>query len=225
MSSLLAQVLYFMQKAKEHNDEDMYYEAQGLAQILKSHLLHYEEVLESEGRLYASFLHLMDLLFVREFLARGLSLQRIRKLLDEVREVTGALHFARRRLFTHGQRPFLQLEADPKRDDDRYLELDSGGQMGIAEFVQLVGKQMDFSATSDWAETWYPPGYGRVVVLDPKVSFGRPAIAGHRITTSALYEAYVAEEENVGTVCDWMSVAAREVQAAVGFEQPLPTAA
>ena len=48
-SSLLAQALYFMHKAKEHNDEDMYYEAQSVAQILKWHLLRYEEVLEKEG--------------------------------------------------------------------------------------------------------------------------------------------------------------------------------
>ena len=172
-----------------------------------------------EGRTYASFLHLMDLLFVREFLARGLSLQRIRKLLDEIRGVTGGLHFANRRLHTHGQRVFLQLQKELS------LELGSGGQIAIPKFVEMIGKQIDFSATSNWAERWYPPGHSRIIVLDPKVSFGSPTIAGHRITTSTVHEAYVAEDRDVGAVCDWMSVAPREVRAAVKFEQSLATAA
>jgi hypothetical protein len=49
MSNLLSQALYFMRKAREHNDEDMFYEARDLAQILQCHLLHYEEILEKEG--------------------------------------------------------------------------------------------------------------------------------------------------------------------------------
>jgi uncharacterized protein (DUF433 family)/DNA-binding transcriptional MerR regulator len=180
---------------------------------------------EYEGRLYASFLHLMDLLFVREFLARGLSLQRIRKLLDEVREVTAAPHFARRRLFARGQSVFLRLEAELEHHSGGYLELGSGGQLAIPKFVEMIGKQIDFSATSNWAERWYPPGHSRIIVLDPKVSFGSPTIAGHRITTSTVHEAYLAEDQDVKAVCDWMIVAPREVRAAVKFEQSLATAA
>lgn len=172
-----------------------------------------------EGRIYASFLHLMDLLFVRELLARGRSLQRIRKLLDEVREVTGGLHFANKKLYTHGQRVFLRL------GEELSLELGSGGQTAIPKFVEMIGKQIDFSATSHWAERWYPPGYGKIIALDPRVCFGSPTIAGHRITTSMVHEAYLAEERDAGAVCDWMSVAPREVKAAVKFEQSLAMAA
>lgn len=178
-----------------------------------------------EGRLYASFLHLMDLLFVREFLARGLSLQRIRRLLGEVREVTGAFHFASQKLFAHGRRVFLQLEPELKRHNAHYLELGSGGQMAIPRFVKEIGEQIDFSATSGWAERWHPPGYHRIVVLDPGVSFGSPTIAGHRITTSTIHEAYLAEDQSIETVCDWMRLAPREVRAAVEFENSLATAA
>jgi len=171
-----------------------------------------------EGRVYASFLHLMDLLFVRELLARGLSLQRIRKLLDEVREVTGGLHFANRKLYTLGQTVFLRFGAEFS------LELGSGGQTAIPKFVTMIGKQIHFSDTSDWAESWYPPGHGRIIILDPRVCFGSPTIAGHRITTSTVYEAYLAEDQDDRAVCDWMSVAPREVRAAVKFEQSLAAA-
>jgi len=49
MSSLLSETLYFMQKAREHADEDMYYGARNMAEVLRGHLLHYEEILEREG--------------------------------------------------------------------------------------------------------------------------------------------------------------------------------
>jgi hypothetical protein len=49
MSSLLADAVLFMQKAKEHNDEDMYYAARSMAQAFQWHLLHYEDILEKEG--------------------------------------------------------------------------------------------------------------------------------------------------------------------------------
>lgn len=177
-----------------------------------------------EGKLYASFLHLMDLLFVREFMRRGISLQRIRGLLDEIRAITGGPHFAMRRLFTHGKRVFLGLKAELGQDAGQFLELATGGQYAVPKFVEQIGDQIKF-APSGWAEKWYPPGYYRIIVLDPEVSFGRPTIAGHRVTTSMVHEAYLAEDNDIKTVCDWMNLAPRQVKASVAFEKALAEAA
>jgi len=49
LSSMLSAVQYFMAKAKEHNDEEMYYEALELAERFQDHLIQYENVLEKEG--------------------------------------------------------------------------------------------------------------------------------------------------------------------------------
>jgi len=49
LSALLSAAKYFMDKAVEHKDEDMYYEALDVAERLKGHLVHYEAVLEKEG--------------------------------------------------------------------------------------------------------------------------------------------------------------------------------
>ncbi|BFM18402.1 hypothetical protein R50073_45850 [Maricurvus nonylphenolicus] len=49
LSSILSTAKYFMSKAKEHGDEDMYYEALELAERLQGHLIQYEQVLENEG--------------------------------------------------------------------------------------------------------------------------------------------------------------------------------
>jgi hypothetical protein len=49
LSSMLSAAKYFMKKAKEHNDEDMYFEALELAERFQGHLVQYETVLEKEG--------------------------------------------------------------------------------------------------------------------------------------------------------------------------------
>ena len=49
LSKMLSAATYFMDKAKEYKDEDMYYEALMLAERLQGSLLQYEKVLQSEG--------------------------------------------------------------------------------------------------------------------------------------------------------------------------------
>ncbi|MHC4561667.1 MAG: DUF6959 family protein [Planctomycetota bacterium] len=49
MSSLLSEALSFMAKAREYDDEEMYYGALEMAETFRSHLLRYEEVLAREG--------------------------------------------------------------------------------------------------------------------------------------------------------------------------------
>lgn len=52
-------------------------------------VVHGHQVLSS----YASFLDVVDLLFVKRFLDHGLSLQNVRRVLDEAREILGSRHF------------------------------------------------------------------------------------------------------------------------------------
>jgi hypothetical protein len=49
LSIILSEAAYFMDKAKEYDDENMFYAARDLAERLKSHLERYESVLKSEG--------------------------------------------------------------------------------------------------------------------------------------------------------------------------------
>jgi len=49
LSTFLSSAKYFMDKAVEQNDEEMYFEALGLAERIRSHLMHYEKILEIEG--------------------------------------------------------------------------------------------------------------------------------------------------------------------------------
>lgn len=166
---------------------------------------------------YASFLDLIDLLFVKQFLDCGLSLQKLRRALDEATEILNTSHFARRTFFTDSRRVYLQV----KEDGGAILELLSGGQWVIAPVIRQIAKRIEFDKPSGLARRWYPMEGSRLIVLDPLVSFGRPAIASRGIATSNVYDLFVGESGSLERVCSWLSIGTDEAEAAVRFEQSL----
>ena len=106
----------------------------------------------ADGTSYASFLDLIDLLFVKKFLDHGHSLQKIRKALDEAATILNTSHFARQSFFTKGNNIYLKV----KDEGDAILQLLSGGQWVIAPIIQELAHQIDFDKTSGLARRWYP---------------------------------------------------------------------
>jgi uncharacterized protein (DUF433 family) len=172
---------------------------------------------------YASFLDLVDLLFVKRFLDRGLSLQKIRRALDEAHTLLGGHHFAHRHFFTDGKEIYMEVKSKPA-GADALLELLSGGQWVIAPVIKALSHQIDFDQPTGFAERWYPLETSKRVVVDPRVSFGQPSVAGKNVTTSNVYDFYLAEDRNVDRVCSWMSVDRLEVVDVVTFEERLAAA-
>ena len=171
---------------------------------------------------YASFLDLVDLLFVKRFLDHGLSLQKVRRALDEARQVLGTNHFARQTFFTDGGSIFLRLQKEAhKGRGEAILELMSGGQWVIAPVIRELARQIEFGSPEGLASRWYPLGRNRPVVLDPMVSFGAPSIAGRGVKTINIHDLYVAEDERLEPVRAWWGLTDAEIQAAVGFERQL----
>lgn len=167
---------------------------------------------------YASFLDLIDLLFVREFLNHaGLSLQKLRRALDEARTLVGAEHFARRDFFSDGSELYLKVWDD--RGD--MVQLLSGGQWVIAPIIMAISQQITFDATSDLAQRWTPQEGDGIVALDPAISFGRPHVAGTRITTANVYDLYLGENRSIPRVCSWFDLDQTHVRAAIVYEERL----
>ena len=166
---------------------------------------------------YASFLDLVDLLFVTAFLNHGFSLQKVRRALDEARELLGTSHFARQTFFTDGGSIFLQLQDR----GEAILELMSGGQWVIPAVIRQIARQIDFAAPGGLARRWYPLGRSRPVILDPFVSFGAPSIAGRGVKTANVHDLFVAERGSVAAVRAWWNLTDAEVKAAVEFERRL----
>lgn len=172
---------------------------------------------ETRPGTYASFLDLVDLLFVKRFLDHGVSLQRIRRALDEAAEILGADHFARSNFFTDGREIYVEV----REQGDAILQLLSGGQWVIAPLIRKLAEQIEFDRETGLAQRWYPLGPGTRVVLDPRIAFGHPAIVGRRVLTANVYDFYRAEGRSVQRTCAWLSLEPGEVQAAVTFEERL----
>ncbi len=168
----------------------------------------------------ASFYDLIDLLFVKRFLEYGVSLQRVRKALKEAEELIGGHHFAQRIFFTDGKNIYLKV----KNDADALLELLSGGQWVIAPIIKQLAHQIDFDRPTGVAQRWYPLGPRGLIVLDPRISFGKPTLRGRGIATANVYDLFLGENESVGRVCSWMNLESKEVEAAVNFERLLAAA-
>ena len=173
---------------------------------------------DSEQSSFASFLDLVDLLFVRRFLETGFSLQKIRKALAEAESIVGGHHFAQRVYFTDGKEIYLRVRED---GSENLLQLLSGGQWVIADVITQMAKQVDFDQETGFAEKWYPAGRGGGIVLDPRVCFGAPTVVGKGVRTSNVYDLFVAESRDHRAVSDWMNLQESEVCAAVVFEETL----
>jgi len=167
------------------------------------------------GTSFASFLDLIDLLFAQRFINYGVSLQKLRKALDEAAEILHTDHFARRSFFTDGRNIYLQV----KEEGNAILELLSGGQWVIPDIIKELSHQIDFDSATELALRWYPMGPDGLVVLDPMISFGRPAIVKRGIATGNVFDLFLAEERRVRPVCRWMDLSTNEVNAAIRFEE------
>ena len=175
---------------------------------------------EEAGSNCASFYDLIDLLFVKRFLEHGVSLQRVRKALKEAEQLIGGHHFAQRIFFTDGKNIYLKV----KNDADALMELLSGGQWVIAPIIKQLARQIDFDQPTGVAQRWYPLGPKGLIVLDPRISFGKPTLRGRGIATANVYDLFLGENESVGRVCSWMNLEGKEVEAAVNFERLLAAA-
>lgn len=171
----------------------------------------------TEGTSYASFLDLIDLLFIKGFLDYGLSLQKIRKALFEAEQILGNNHFARDCFFTDGKNIYLQVKEEGKA----ILQLLANGQWVIPEIIRQLAHQIEFDKYSGMARRWYPRGCDGLIVIDPLISFGRPIIVGKGIATSNIYDFFLAEKKSIKPVCDWLGISKREAEAAITFESEL----
>jgi uncharacterized protein (DUF433 family) len=165
---------------------------------------------------YASFLDLVDLLYVKIFIERGFSLQTIRKIADEAREYLGTFHFASKKFFTSEDKVFLELP-------DSMVTLLSDGQRAMGIIIKQVFDKLDFEDATgfDFAQRWYPEGKNGFIVIDPQISFGRPTLIGHSIATHNIYDLYLGENKQIDPVSEWFNIPSHEIKAAVQFERSL----
>ena len=170
------------------------------------------------GSTYASFLDLMDLLYIKEFLARGFHLQFLRKALAEAKKFLGTPHFATNEFYTSKDRIILKVP-----QNSALIQLMTGGQFTIPEITEKLSAKLDFAdaAHLGLVQRFYPNGKSGAIVIDPQISFGRPTLVGYSIATSNIYDLFLGEDQKIEPVSKWFNIPVPEIRAAVQFEQRL----
>jgi uncharacterized protein (DUF433 family) len=106
--------------------------------------------------------------------------------------------------------------------------MDDGGEEELREaltnqyvFPQIILpflKRIDYGSVTRLAERWR---IDRLVVLDPRICFGKPIVEPVSIPTAILAAAYHANRKNAEAVVDWYNVRTDHVMAAVEFESKM----
>jgi uncharacterized protein (DUF433 family) len=167
----------------------------------------------------ASFLDLIDLLFVKKFIEHGFTLQFLRNALEEARVRLGSPHFARSKFFTSGKQIILELKPESKH----MIALMTGGQGAIPQIVEQLDNKIDFEDVTGlgFATRWYPKGKQGLIMLDPQIAFGRPTIIDRGVATENIYDLYLGENRKIDLVSHWYKIPAPEIRAAVNFQSGL----
>ena len=155
-----------------------------------------------------TFRDLVELFFVREFRKAGVDLPHIREVARILRlEWQTPYPFATKKVVDLGR----QLV-------DRQDMITIIGQQQVFEFGREFFRDIDFDK-SGLAEAWHPLGKGKLIILDPRRSFGAPIEMRSGIRTDVLYRQYKAEGADFETVADWYELPAEAVRQAVEFEE------
>jgi uncharacterized protein (DUF433 family) len=161
-----------------------------------------------------SFYDLIQIRFVSYFREKGVSLQTIRRSVDNAAALLSTSHPLCSVRFKTGGGALL-AEVFESNGDSNLVELHSMQQV-FREVVDpfLTTLDYDHGHVSKW---WHDLG-NRKVVLDPDCNFGKPTVAECGYPTETLFEAFMANGRSAATVADWFEIRESEVEEAVDFE-------
>ena len=162
------------------------------------------------------FLDLLELRMVTEFVRHGVRLSVVRASIERARErFHDEFPLTTHRFLTDGRRIFLEAlhtegQAEPM--------LDMAAQQRVIETVirpsLLAGIEFGESGR---ARRWFPVKGRKIVVLDPRISFGAPILAEYGIRTDTIAGS-MKGEGSAARVAALFNIPQAAVKAAVAFE-------
>jgi uncharacterized protein (DUF433 family) len=175
-----------------------------------------------DDHLELGFHDLIELRFVLAFLKHGLSLNVVRRCLENARKIIGEERpFSTHRFRTDGKSIFLEslqeVQKTAPTGESSVTDLKTG-QMVFRLVVEPTFRDLDLSDGS--VVQWRPYKGKRTIVIDPNRSFGKPLAAEFGVPTSVLVTAVKAESSEK-RVARLFEVPIAVVHDAVAFEQSL----
>ena len=171
-----------------------------------------------------SYIQLIEVRFVATMRARGIKLDELRRARAYIRKELQVEHpFAHVRFKKTGINLLLESLADFEGldDDDLVLAPGLGGQLGMRQLLEGVITELDYD--HEIAVRWYPRGRQEPIIIDPRMSFGRPTVVGTGIPTTVLYHRYHAGDSKE-FLADDFRLSPEQVDAGIAFEEGLKAA-
>lgn len=172
------------------------------------------------------FRDLLELRMVNAFAKCGVGLYVIRETIKEAKQSFGVNYpLTTKRFRTDGRRIFMEV-VDRAAGEDHDPEdplLEVRRQQWVFTDIVRPALYEGIEFENDHPRRWFPDKR-RQVVMDPARQFGSPTVVGAGIPTSTLFASFKAEGKNSKAVARIYDISAKQVMAAVRFEEQLAAA-
>lgn len=160
----------------------------------------------------------VELGYLREYRRKGVPLQRLRPVIDELRREFGTPYpLATAKPIVFGKELVLELQERNGIPQAIAIVIRSGQQILLAQEAQRFFKKVEFDPPGQGdARRLHPAGLASPVVIDPLVRFGRPSV--HGVATERLWELFDAGE-SIEQIADGYEMPTEEIRAAIAYEE------
>ncbi|MEW6153628.1 MAG: DUF433 domain-containing protein [Actinomycetota bacterium] len=162
----------------------------------------------------------VELGYLREYRRKGVPLQRLRPVIDELRrEFATPYPLATAKPYVLGKELVLELQEKNGIPPAIAIVIRSGQQILLAQDAQRFFKKVEFDPPGRGdVRRLHPAGLASPVVIDPLVRFGRPSVQG--VATERLWELFDAGE-SIEEIADGYEMPTEQIAAAVAYEEQL----
>ena len=168
---------------------------------------------QREARSALSYLQLIEVAVVAAFRKAGVSMPRIRAARAYAQnELKSEYPFAEYRFKENAKHLYLDAQQVGLKSGT-VLQADQGGQLG---WESIIGRLREFEYEKEVALRWYVAGEGKPIVIDPRVSFGAPAVHG---TPTWIIRARLEAGESNSDIAEDFGIKPEEVRQALKFEE------
>ena len=174
------------------------------------------DIVKVDSQVALSFLDLMEIRFIKAFREHHVSWPAIREAAALACKMFNDGHpFTRGRFRTDGVRIFQQI-----KEEGEVKLFDMNRQSWVFNEIVSPSLYAGVEFEHDQVARWFPLFPKKSVIIDPKISFGRPTVLRGRVPTEVLAAAATAEGSAVAAA-RWYNVSPATVTAAVEFEKRL----
>ncbi len=162
----------------------------------------------------------VELGYLREYRRKGVPLQRLRPVIEELRqEFSTPYPLATARPYILGRELVLEVQERNDLPAPIAIVVRSGQELMLTEDVNRFFKKVEFDPPERGdVRRIHPAGRASPVVIDPLVRFGRPSVGG--VSTERLWELFDAGE-TIDEIVVGYGLPDSDVRAAIAYEEQL----